>query len=231
MIDCFETFYLNWVKQPRWTLNQAVLLIQELDPEAFIIDQDGKVRGAEHYILKHFPGDGLLSANNIRTTYHIIKIAKVDLDAGKIKEIMEPPKWIEWYCFQGLELPKNMLNAVKVHHPELFKKINNIDLEKKYLGNVSNKDSGSCPRCLDKDREIEKLKNNSSTKNSRDVNKNKMLMVIAGLIQCNYANQNNKLKSVTKQMLIDLESVGCRIEHETLKNYLIDGNDLLNKGI
>ena len=55
-----------------------------------------------------------------------------------------------------------------------------------------------------------------------------MLMVIAGLIQCNYANQNNKLKSVTKQMLIDLESVGCRIEHETLKNYLIDGNDLLN---
>ena len=231
MIDCFETFYLNWVKQPRWTLNQAVLLIQELDPEAFIIDQDGKVRGAEHYILKHFPGDGLLSANNIRTTYHIIKIAKVDLDAGKIKEIMEPPKWIEWYCFQGLELPKNMLNAVKVHHPELFKKINNIDLEKKYLGNVSNKDSGSCPRCLDKDREIEKLKNNSSTKNSRDVNKNKMLMVIAGLIQCNYVNQNNKLKSVTKQMLIDLESVGCRIEHETLKNYLIDGNDLLNKGV
>lgn len=230
MITSSETFYLNWVKQPRWTLNQAVLLIQELDPEAFIIDQDGKVRGAEHYILKHFPGDGLLSANNIRTTYHIIKIAKVDLDAGKIKEIMEPPKWIEWYCFQGLELPRDMLNAVKVHHPELFKKINNIDLEKKYLGSVSNKDSGSCPRCLDKDREIEMLKQeiNSSTRSSKDFNKNKMLMVIAGLIQSGYSKQNVKVESVSKQMLNDLASVGCRIEHETLKNYLIDGNDLLN---
>ena len=224
MITTSKTFYLNWVKQPRWTLNQAVLLIQELDPEEGTIDQDGKLRSLEHSTFQSFLN------GTVRTTYYIIKIAKVDLDAGKIKEIMEPPKWIEWYCFQGLELPRDMLNAVKVHHPELFKKINNIDLEKKYLGSVSNKDSGSCPRCLDKDREIEILKQeiNSPTRSSKDFNKNKMLMVIAGLIQSGYSKQNVKVESVSKQMLNDLASVGCKIEHETLKKYLLDGNELLN---
>lgn len=222
MIDSIETFYLRWVKQSMWTVSEAVFLILGLTPENFIFDQNGKL------VSKNPSAWEEEFDNTFHAAYDIIQMAKIDIDAGTIENLMAPTRWIEWFFLQGLEIPKEMSKAVDVYYPDFFKKNNNIDPEKKYFKNASNKDSGSCPRCLDKDREIEKLKNNSSTKNSRDFNKNKMLMVIAGLIQCNYSNQNNKLKTVTQQMLIDLESVGCKIEYETLRKYLLEGNELLN---
>ena len=224
MIDCFETFYLRWVKQSMWTVSEAVFLILGLTPENFIFDQNGKL------VSKNPSAWEEEFDNTFHAAYDIIQMAKIDIDAGTIENLMAPTRWIEWFFLQGLEIPKEMSKAVDVYYPDFFKKNNNIDPEKKYFKNASNKDSGSCPRCLDKDREIEMLKQeiNSSTRSSKDFNKNKMLMVIAGLIQSGYSKQNVKVESVSKQMLNDLASVGCRIEHETLKNYLIDGNDLLN---
>ena len=147
---------------------------------------------------------------------------------GTVRDPMPPIEWMEFFIKSGIELPVELFKAFKLTYPDSPWSAGTIR-DGRILDYVE-VGPAPCPWCSEKNQKIlelqEKIKALEAKKAS--ANQNKALQVVAGLIRANYKERgSNEVKTITQNILNDLQSVGCEITHETLKKYFDEGNELL----
>ena len=210
--------FLRWMNEDSWTLTQAILLYLSIDPSKI---PSGYIKNLQ--LLTTYPG--VQEKANEFADLH--RIALQNKKKGKIEDPMSPDRWIDWLISSGNEMNEQFFKAYKATFPDTTwepKKISYSYLHN-YIQNFQRSSKYSCASCTEKDSEIQKLKNEieSLRKGENVVNRNKMLLVIAGLIRVYYRTSEDKVTSITKEMISDLQTVGCNVTHETLKKYLDEG--------
>lgn len=215
------TRFLGWMQEGSWTSIQAVLLSLSSDPGKIPPDYMKDLR-----LLASYPGVKKETMNELSD---LLKIVQRGIKAGKIEESMSPDRWIEWFIGLDLNIDALLFKAYKAVFPDSpFEPISRLGSA---VGNFRRTTPPACSNCQTKDAEIQKLKNEieSLKKRKNAGNQNKMFEVIAGLIQANYSRGEQKVTAITQKMIGDLETVGCKVTHETLKKYFDEGDASISK--
>lgn len=212
---------LVWLKRTKWTALEASLLAFSIEPR--MMPNDWKECARE--LCCHLEGFNF-GVDFSQLHYAILEIIESKKPCGTniVRNPMSPREWMEFFVKSGIVLPVELFKAFKTTHPD-FPWSAGLIRDGRILEYVA-ETPPPCSACSEKSQEIAKLNEKIKTLDAKksSVNPNKTLQVIAGLIEANYPNRG---KEVTQVMIRDLETVGCKIDHETLKKYLNEGREQL----